>query len=53
MIVKSAANCVLCSNFRGILSYRTCKDRDLILKGIPVQLRAELWMFYSGAINEV
>lgn len=38
---------------RGVLCYRTCKDRELVLKGIPVQLRAELWMLYSGAINEV
>ena len=26
---------------------------DLILKGIPDSLRAELWLFSSGAINDV
>ncbi|XP_015915540.2 TBC1 domain family member 9 [Parasteatoda tepidariorum] len=38
---------------RGILSYHTVKDRELVLKGIPVQLRGELWMLYSGAVNEL
>lgn len=37
---------------RGISCYRTAEARDLILKGIPDQLRGELWMLYSGAINE-
>lgn len=38
---------------RGVMAYRTCKDRELVLKGLPVQLRSELWMLYSGAINEL
>ncbi|GFY60288.1 TBC1 domain family member 9 [Trichonephila inaurata madagascariensis] len=38
---------------RGVMAYRTCKDRDLVLKGLPVQLRSELWMLFSGAINEL
>jgi hypothetical protein len=38
---------------RGISCYRTSKARDLILKGIPDDLRGELWMLYSGAVNEL
>lgn len=37
---------------RGISCYRVEKTRDLILAGIPDELRGELWMLYSGAINE-
>lgn len=37
---------------RGISCYRVAKTRDLIFKGIPDRLRGELWMLYSGAINE-
>lgn len=37
----------------GISTYRTTKARDLILMGIPEKLRGELWMLYSGAINEL
>ena len=33
--------------------YRTHKLQQLILKGIPEKLRGEVWMTYSGAINEV
>lgn len=33
--------------------YRTHKTRELILKGIPDNLRGEIWMTFSGAINEV
>ncbi|CAG2100341.1 unnamed protein product [Medioppia subpectinata] len=38
---------------RGISCYRTAKARELILKGIPDNIRGELWMLYSGAINEL
>lgn len=38
---------------RGISAYRTNKDHELVLKGIPAQLRGELWMVFSGAINEL
>lgn len=38
---------------RGICTYRTSKTRELVLKGIPDKLRGELWMQYSGAINEM
>lgn len=37
----------------GISTYRTSKARDLVLMGIPERLRGELWMLYSGAINEL
>ncbi|CAG2161932.1 unnamed protein product [Oppiella nova] len=38
---------------RGISCYRTSKARELILKGIPDDIRGELWMLYSGAVNEL
>ncbi|GIY50100.1 TBC1 domain family member 9 [Caerostris extrusa] len=38
---------------RGVLAYRTCRDRELVLKGLPIKLRNELWMLYSGAVNEL
>lgn len=37
----------------GISTYRTTKARELVLMGIPESLRGELWMLYSGAINEL
>lgn len=37
----------------GISTYRTAKARELVLMGIPEKLRGELWMLYSGAINEL
>lgn len=37
---------------RGITCYRVTKTRELILQGIPDELRNELWLLYSGAINE-
>ncbi|XP_074603440.1 TBC1 domain family member 8/9 [Brevipalpus obovatus] len=38
---------------RGISMYRTNRARELVLKGIPDKYRGELWMLYSGAINEL
>uniref|UniRef100_A0A131XYW0 Putative ypt/rab gtpase activating protein n=3 Tax=Ixodes ricinus TaxID=34613 RepID=A0A131XYW0_IXORI len=38
---------------RGICTYRTSKAQELVLAGIPDSLRGELWMLYSGAINEM
>lgn len=37
----------------GITTYRTPKARELVLMGMPEKLRGELWMLYSGAINEL
>ncbi|XP_048459441.1 TBC1 domain family member 9B [Rhincodon typus] len=38
---------------RGICMYRTSKTRDLVLKGMPESLRGELWLLFSGALNEM
>ena len=38
---------------RGVSTYRTHAARELVLKGIPDKYRGELWMVYSGAINEL
>lgn len=38
---------------RGVSMYRTNKARELIKKGIPEKYRGELWMLYSGAINDL
>ncbi|KAG9508510.1 TBC1 domain family member 9, partial [Fragariocoptes setiger] len=37
----------------GTSTYRTLKARELVLMGIPENLRSQLWMLYSGAINEL
>ncbi|XP_067900123.1 TBC1 domain family member 9B-like isoform X2 [Heterodontus francisci] len=38
---------------RGVCMYRTSKTRDLVLKGLPESLRGELWLLFSGALNEM
>nr|XP_039264646.1 TBC1 domain family member 9-like [Styela clava] len=38
---------------RGVCMYRTNKTRELVMKGIPDSIRGEIWMIYSGAINEM
>lgn len=38
---------------RGVCMYRTSRTRDLVLKGIPDSLRAELWLLFSGAQVEM
>ncbi|XP_051871160.1 LOW QUALITY PROTEIN: TBC1 domain family member 9B-like [Pristis pectinata] len=38
---------------RGVCMYRTAKTRDLVLKGLPESLRGELWLLFSGALNEM
>lgn len=38
---------------RGICMYRTSRTQELVLKGIPDRFRREVWMVYSGAVNEM
>ncbi|XP_061166989.1 TBC1 domain family member 9-like isoform X2 [Saccostrea echinata] len=38
---------------RGVCMYRTHKTQDLILQGLPEKFRGEIWMLFSGAINEM
>ncbi|MBN3288800.1 TBC8B protein, partial [Polyodon spathula] len=38
---------------RGVSMFRTSKTRDLIVRGVPEALRGELWMLFSGAVNDV
>jgi len=33
---------------RGVSMYRTHEAHKLVLKGMPDELRAELWLLYSG-----
>lgn len=33
--------------------YRTHDTHQLVLKGIPDKYRGEMWMVFSGAVNEV
>lgn len=38
---------------RGVSMYRTSETAELITKGIPDRFRAEVWLIYSGAINDL
>ncbi|CAG2220459.1 TBC1D8_9 [Mytilus edulis] len=38
---------------RGVCMYRTHKTQDLVLKGLPEKYRGEIWLLFSGAINEM
>ncbi|XP_064601750.1 TBC1 domain family member 9B-like isoform X2 [Liolophura sinensis] len=38
---------------RGMCMYRTHRTHELVLKGIPDKLRGEMWMLFSGAVNEM
>ncbi|ESO10999.1 hypothetical protein HELRODRAFT_190267 [Helobdella robusta] len=38
---------------RGVSMYRTHEGHNLILNGVPDDLRAEVWMVSSGAIHEM
>ncbi|RUS90405.1 hypothetical protein EGW08_001810 [Elysia chlorotica] len=38
---------------RGMCMYRTHNTQELVLKGIPDSLRGEMWMVFSGALNEM
>ncbi|XP_060561507.1 TBC1 domain family member 9B-like [Ruditapes philippinarum] len=38
---------------RGMCMYRTHKTHELMLKGLPEKYRGEMWMLFSGALNEM
>nr|XP_033801772.1 TBC1 domain family member 8B isoform X2 [Geotrypetes seraphini] len=38
---------------RGVSMFRTKRTRDLVVRGIPETLRGELWLLFSGAINDM
>ncbi|XP_029114727.1 TBC1 domain family member 9 [Scleropages formosus] len=38
---------------QGVCMYRTEKTKDLVLKGIPESMRGDLWLLFSGAVNEM
>ncbi|KAL1023763.1 hypothetical protein UPYG_G00045800 [Umbra pygmaea] len=38
---------------QGVCMYRTEKTRDLVLQGIPEKMRGDLWLLFSGAVNEM
>ncbi|XP_011379278.1 TBC1 domain family member 8B isoform X3 [Pteropus vampyrus] len=38
---------------RGVSMFRTNRSRDLVIRGIPETLRGELWMLFSGAVNDM
>ncbi|MBN3279690.1 TBCD9 protein, partial [Polyodon spathula] len=38
---------------QGVCMYRTEKTKELVLKGIPENMRGDLWLLFSGAVNEM
>ncbi|KAG2463671.1 TBC8B protein, partial [Polypterus senegalus] len=38
---------------RGVSMFRTKKTRELIIRGVPEALRGELWLLFSGAVNDM
>ena len=38
---------------RGVSTYRTVAAKNLVLTGIPDRFRGELWLLYSGAVNDL
>uniref|UniRef100_A0A8C5PSY8 TBC1 domain family member 8B n=1 Tax=Leptobrachium leishanense TaxID=445787 RepID=A0A8C5PSY8_9ANUR len=38
---------------RGVSMFRTRRTRSLVLRGIPETLRGELWLLFSGAVNDM
>ncbi|CAK9821928.1 TBC1 domain family member 9 [Anthophora retusa] len=38
---------------RGITMYRTTETAKLIIQGVPQTLRGEVWLTFSGALNEM
>jgi TBC1 domain family member 8/9 len=37
---------------RGVSMFRTSDTANLVIDGIPDDLREEIWMIFSGAIHE-
>ncbi|CAH2315051.1 TBC1 domain family member 8B isoform X2 [Pelobates cultripes] len=38
---------------RGVSMFRTKRTRSLVLRGIPETLKGELWLLFSGAVNDM
>ncbi|XP_053436265.1 TBC1 domain family member 8B isoform X1 [Nycticebus coucang] len=38
---------------RGVTMFRTKRTRDLVVRGIPESLKGELWLLFSGAVNDM
>ncbi|KAG9478431.1 TBC1 domain family member 8B [Eleutherodactylus coqui] len=38
---------------RGVSMFRTRRTRNLVVRGIPETLRGELWLLFSGAVNDM
>ncbi|XP_062917193.1 TBC1 domain family member 8B isoform X1 [Mobula hypostoma] len=38
---------------QGVCMFRTKKTRELVMRGIPEALRGELWLLFSGAVNDM
>ncbi|XP_053329061.1 TBC1 domain family member 8B [Spea bombifrons] len=38
---------------RGVSMFRTKRTRNLVVRGIPETLRGELWLLFSGAVNDM
>ncbi|KAG8553527.1 hypothetical protein GDO81_003449 [Engystomops pustulosus] len=38
---------------RGVSMFRTKRSRNLVVRGIPETLRGELWLLFSGAVNDM
>ncbi|XP_032973082.1 TBC1 domain family member 8B isoform X2 [Rhinolophus ferrumequinum] len=46
-------NILFAERGRGVSMFRTKKTQDLVIRGIPETLRGELWMLFSGAVNDM
>uniref|UniRef100_A0A8D2L6B3 TBC1 domain family member 8B n=1 Tax=Varanus komodoensis TaxID=61221 RepID=A0A8D2L6B3_VARKO len=50
---KQSWNILFVECGRGLSMFRMRKTRDLIVRGIPELLRGELWLLFSGAVNDM
>uniref|UniRef100_A0A8C3Y917 TBC1 domain family member 8B n=1 Tax=Catharus ustulatus TaxID=91951 RepID=A0A8C3Y917_CATUS len=46
-------NILFAERGHGVSMFRTKKTRDLVVRGIPEALRGELWLLFSGAVNDM